>query len=176
MVVIGEIKPSRNLVATGVRFHIQEWFSLSETQTVQLPREVEKELKNLRGFRVLVAERTGYMFGAKAKGQEMSDKTEKERNTANETSKNLKKAITQLIEEPTKAHSKAVQNLQVQLEKDRGALKEARSPFTKKIAPLRRAMGYIDTVAIPDALAQLGHPVQPRFSLSEWITTALANK
>ena len=50
---------------------------------------------------------------------------------------------------------------------------EAKKPFLEKIKPLAQAQKYCDNVAIPDSLKGLGHPVQPIFSLSKWMTKAL---
>jgi len=151
------------------------------TQQVQIPKEIEKELTNLRktntllsGFKDLVAERTGYMFGAKVLGKTMSEKTEAERKAVRTASKTLKDAFNQLIEEPTKPNSQAVQKSAKELEKARDKNKEARKPHMQKISPLRKATRYIDTVAIPDSLKELGSPATPRFSLSDWAKKAIA--
>jgi len=143
-------------------------------QTVQIPKGVEKELTLLRGFKDLVAERTGYMFGAKVLGKKMSEDTEAERKAVRTASKAVKDAVNQLIEEPTKPNSKVVQKSAKELENAREKNKEARKPHMQKISPLRKASRYIDTVAIPDSLKELGKPVTPRFSLSDWATKAIA--
>ena len=143
-------------------------------KTVQIPKEIEKEITLLRGFKDLVAERTGYMFGAKVLGKTMSEKTEVERKAVRTASKSLKDAVNQLIEEPTKANSQVVQKSAKELEKARDKNKEARKPHMQKISPLRKAVRYIDTVAVPDSLKELGTPVQPRFSLSDWAKKAIA--
>lgn len=146
---------------------------MSKTQTVQVPKEIEKELTLLRGFKDLVAERSGYFFGAKMLTKTMNDETAKERKAVREASKSLKEAVNQLIETPTKQNSKTVQNIQEQLKEAREKNKKARKPHMQKINPLRKATKYIDVVAVPDALKELGTPVQPRFSLSEWVKKAI---
>lgn len=150
-------------------------------KSVQIPKEIEKELTNLRetntllsGFKDLVAERTGYMFGAKVLGKTMSEKTEAERKAVRTASKTLKDAVNQLIEEPTKPNSQEVQKSAKELEKARDKNKEARKPHMEKISPLRKAVRYIDTVAVPDSLKELGSPATPRFSLSDWAKKAIA--
>jgi len=150
-------------------------------QKLQIPKEIEKELTNLRktntllsGFKDLVAERTGYMFGAKVLGKTMSEKTEAERKAVRTASKSLKDAVNQLIEEPTKPNSQVVQKSAKDLEKAREKNKEARKPHMQKISPLRKATRYIDTVAIPDSLKELRSPATPRFSLSDWAKKAIA--
>ncbi len=53
-----------------------------------------------------------------------------------------------------------------------------------KITPLRRAVRYIDAVAVPDALKELqpfmpkdAEPLGlPRFSLSKWVSKQIAKK
>ena len=97
-------------------------------RTVEIPKEIEKEVTLLRGFKDLVAERTGYMFGAKVLGKTMSEKTEAERKAVRTASKGLKDAVNQLIEEPTKPNSQAVQKSAKELEKARDENKEARKP------------------------------------------------
>lgn len=143
-------------------------------KTEQIPKEIENELTLLRGFKDLVAERSGYFFGAKMLTKTMSKETSKERKAVRETSKSLNEAVSQLIEEPTKPNSKTVQNLQTQLKDARKKNKKARKPHVEKISPLRKATKYIDVVAVPDALKELGQPVQPSFSLSDWIAKAIA--
>lgn len=146
---------------------------VQKAETVQIPEEIESELTLLRGFRDLVAERAGYFFGAKMLTKTMSDETAKERKAVRETSKSLNEAVSQLIETPTKQNSKTVQNLQKQVEEARKTNKKARAPHVKKISPLRKATKYLDVVAVPDALKELGHPVKPVFSLSEWVAKAI---
>ncbi len=146
---------------------------MSKTQTVQIPEEIEKEITLLRGFRDLVAERVGYFFGAKMLSKKMSDETVKERKAVRETSKSLKEAISQLIETPTKENSEKVKDIQTQVKDAKDKNKTARAPHMKKITPLRKAVRYLDVVAIPDSLKELGKPVQPLFSLSAWVKKAI---
>lgn len=143
-------------------------------KAIQIPKEIEKEITLLRGFKDLVAERVGYYFGAKVLGKTMSEKTVEERKAVRTASKSLKEAVNQLIEEPTKPNSKEVKNCAKVLEQAREKNKEARKPHMQKISPLRKAVRYIDTVAVPDSLKELGTPVQPRFSLSDWAKKAIA--
>ena len=144
------------------------------TQTVQIPEEIEQELTLLRGFRELIGERTGYFFGAKALGKTMSDETADERKAVTTASKSVRQAIAELIEHPTKKNSKVVVTNQATLAEAKLANRTARKPHMAKISPLRKIVRYIDVVAVPDSLKELGHPVQPIFSLSDWATKALA--
>ena len=68
-----------------------------EAQTVQIPVEVQEELENLRGFRDLLANRTGYMLGRKAQQKKMNTASKKERETANDIRKVIKKGIPQWV-------------------------------------------------------------------------------
>lgn len=143
-------------------------------QTVQIPKEIEKELTLLRGFRDLVGQRTGYMFGAKALSATMSKDTKTQREAVSEAGKKVKEGIELLIEQPTKENSKNVLDAQSKVTKVKKANQKAREPHMKKISPLRKAVRYIDTVAVPDSLKELGKPVSPRFSLSDWAKKAIA--
>ena len=145
-------------------------------KTVTIPKEISEEMTLLRGFRDLLAERTGYMFGAKALSTTMSEKTEKERKVVRDKGKSLKEAFTTLIEQPTKQHSDNYLTVQKEVDVARKANKEAREPHMAKITPLKRAVRYIDVVAVPDALKQLGSSIQPRFSLSDWVSKAIVKK
>ena len=145
-------------------------------KTAQIPKEISKELTLLRGFRDLLAERTGYMFGAKALSTTMSEKTEKERKVVTDKGKSVKEAFTTLIEQPTKQHSENFLQVQKELVDAQKVNKKAGEPHMAKITPLRRAVRYIDVVAVPDALKQLGSPVLPRFSLSDWVSKAIVKK
>lgn len=149
---------------------------MAKQEAITIPKEVEQELVLLRGFRDIVAERTGYYFGAKMLTKTMNEKTATERKAVREIGKTLRKAISDLIETPTKTNSQNVKKTQKQLEEARDKNKEARKPHLTKINPLRKAVRYIDTVAVPDALKELGKPAQPRFSLSDWVTKAIAPK
>lgn len=153
-------------------------------QAVTIPKEVEEELTLLRGFKDLVAERTGYMFGAKALSTTMSEKTEKQRKDVTDKGKSFKEAFKTLIEQPTKKHSENVLTVQKELDEAREVNKKAREPHMAKITPLRRAVRYIDAVAVPDALKELqpfmpkdAEPLGlPRFSLSKWVSKQIAKK
>lgn len=152
-------------------------------QVVTIPEETLKQIEQLEeqvtlltGFRDLVAERTGYMFGAKALSTTMSEKTEKERKVVRDKGKSLKEAFETLIEQPTKEHSANVVTIQKEVDEARKVNKKAREPHMVKITPLKRAIRYIDVVAVPDSLKQLGVDVAERFSLSKWVSKAIVKK
>jgi len=142
-------------------------------KTVTLPKEVEKELTLLRGFRDLVAERTGYLFGSKALTKVMNEKTETERKLVTTIRKGITENIPEWIE--NKNVSEYVKQMKA-LKEARKKNTEARKPHMEKINPLRKATKYIDVVAIPDALKELGSPVHERFSLSKWVKEAIETK
>jgi len=141
-------------------------------QTVAIP--VEQELTLLRGFRDLVGERWGYFMGRRLTQQDMTTKTEAERKAVAEVRKaitgdNLKTII-------AKADVKTYETTLAKIKEARETLGKVAKPFREKISPLAKAQKYIDNVAIPDALKELGTPVQPRFSLSKWLETAIASQ
>jgi len=144
----------------------------STAQTVAIP--VEQEVKLLRGFRDLIAERWGYFMGRRLTQEEMTQKTEAERKAVAEARKaitgdNLKTII-------SKADIKGYESTLTKVKEARETLNKVAKPFREKISPLAKAQKYLDNVAIPDALKELGTPVQPRFSLSKWIGDALASQ
>lgn len=141
-------------------------------QTAQVmaePTEVELQ----ESFIELVAEQFGYKFGRKAKQKEMNEATVKERKAANEARKAVVDGIEALIKNPSKANATAVGTKREALEEAKKVLKAARKPFNAKIKPLGDAIKYIENVAIPDSLKELGHTVVPRFSLSDWAQKAV---
>jgi len=145
---------------------------LPKTQAVEvaLPESVEEELTNLRGFADLVNERWGYWLGARLKQQEGNQATEDKRKAVREAGKAIRNGVEEIIKaaDVDKWHS-----LNATLTEAKKAVKEAMKPFAEKISPLRKAVRYLDSVAIPDAMKELGKPIAPRFSLSEYIDSAL---
>lgn len=141
-----------------------------QPQAVTVPVEVEEELTNLRGFRDLVGERWGYWLGRKLTQHEMNEKTAEPRKKARE----IRKGITDNLEKfITESDIDGYHEKMGELKEAKKVVKEAQEPFRKKINPLGRAVRFLDTVAIPDALKELGTPVQPRFSLSDFVKQAL---
>jgi len=104
----------------------------------------------------------------------MTSKTEAERKAVAEireniTGDNLKALI-------TKGDIKAYESALAKLKTAREALSKVAKPFRDKISPLAKAQKYLDNVAIPDGLKELGTQVQPRFSLSNWMNDTLAKQ
>ena len=104
---------------------------------------------------------------------EGTEKTEAERKAIAE----IRKAITgdNLKTIIAKADVKTYESKLSEMKSARETLSNASKPFREKISPLAKAQRYLDNVAIPDALKELGTPVQPRFSLSKWIGDAIAS-
>lgn len=138
---------------------------------ITIPAEVEVELTNLRGFRDLVGERFGYWLGRRLKQTEMNDATKEERKAVSEVRKSIN--IEEFIQNSDLDGYKT--KLQ-ELDAARKVVSDKAKPFREKISPLTSAVGFLDKVAIPDALKELGTPVQPRFSLSEFVKTQLAQQ
>ena len=139
-------------------------------QTVQIPVEVQEELTNLRGFRDLLAERTGYMLGRKVKQGEMNEATKTERKKTSAISKTIRDSIPEWIKDA---------NVE-EYEKQKKAYADASEMVTKKskpfrtqIAPLTKAVKFMDNVAIPESLKLLGVTIQPTFSLSDFMQAEL---
>jgi hypothetical protein len=145
----------------------------AEAQALVIPAEVEQELTLLRGFRDLIAERTGYALGVSALNAEMRDATVEQRKASNEARKYLRQNLETFIQNGDfEGYKKALD----EVHKTGEALKEARKPHVAKISPLRKGIKYIDNVAVPDSLKELGVTVQPAFSLSDWIKKAVETK
>lgn len=134
--------------------------------------EPAEEMKLLRGLRDLVGERWGYFLGRRLKQSEMNEATKEERKAVNE----LRKKITgeNLEELITNGDIASYQTCLKDIKTAREKVSKKAKPFRDKIAPLNKAQRYLDSVAIPDALKEVGTPVAPRFSLSSWIEKAIA--
>jgi len=145
----------------------------AKAKAVQVPEEVQQQLSLLEGFRDLVHEGIGYQLGAKAVQAEASEKTKDQRTTSNAARKNISDHLEEWITDANIAgYKSAVEDLTAK----RKALSEAMKPFNGRKAPLTKAWKYMVNVAIPDSLRELGSPVAPSFSLSDWIKEATAKK
>ena len=142
-------------------------------EAVEAEVSVDQELALLRGFRDLVAEGLGYYLGAKAVGAEASEKTKDLRKKVN----SIRKEINSHLEEWIKnADIESYTAKTTEYAEARAELRKAMKPFNEKKNPLNKAWRYCVNVAFPDALKELGAPVQPRFSLSKWIESAISKK
>jgi len=136
---------------------------------------VEQELTLLRGFRDLAGQRWGIFVGRRLKQQDLSEKTEAERKAVTEVRKDISKSLPTWVEKGDKASYDAKM---AALKTASEALSEAKKatgipPVIKVLAQGQR---YLDNEAIPNALAELGTPVQPAFSLAEWLQARLAEQ
>jgi len=138
-------------------------------QVVAVPAEQEVVL--LRGFRDLVGERWGYFMGRRLTQADLTAKTEAERKAVAE----IRKAITgdNLKTIITNSDIKTYEAKLSEIKTARENLNKVAKPYREKMSPLAKAQKYLDNVAIPDALKELGTPVQPRFALSKWINDTL---
>ncbi len=139
-------------------------------ETVQV---AEDKLALLEAFAELVSERWGYFTARRLTQKDANEKTKEERKKSTEASKALTESIETLIKSPSEANSKKVTSCRDVLKDARKLIASARKPFNEKIKPLASAIKYCDSVAIPDSLKELGHPVVPRWSLSEWANKAV---
>lgn len=145
-----------------------------QAEALVIPEAVQEELTLLRGFRDLVAERVAYMLGAKALNAEINEKTAEQRKAFNEASKHLRDNIETFIKNGDyEGYQKALEDKVAKSKILRQAKKE--NGF-EKVTMLRKGIRYIDNVAVPDSLKELGVQIQPAFSLSEWIKKAVESK
>lgn len=136
-----------------------------------LPEATIKQVALLVGFRDMVGERWGYWFGARVKRGEMNEATKTLRKKANEISKKIRgEALEELI---TNGNIEGFRKIVRQLKEQRTKVSTKSKPFREKINPLNKAVKYLDNIAIPDALKELGTPVQPRFTLSDYVQKAM---
>jgi hypothetical protein len=160
----------------------------AEAQTVTVEAEAEvKRLDLLEAFAELVAERFGYYTARKLKMAEMNEKTEAERKQASA----MRKAISfrlkfdrknggysyeigdALREAMTSGNWEAYESKLKELSEVKKSIDNIATPYRKEMNSFNKALRYIDNVCIPDSLKELGHPIQPRFSLSDWVKKAI---
>lgn len=127
-------------------------------------------------FVELVAERWGYSVGRRLTQQEMATATKEQAKAVRELNKTVNTTIEAYIENANDDLKTTIVTTRKTLAEAKKTVKEARAPFMKKMTPLAKAVRYCDNVAIPDSLKELGHPIQPRFSLSDWVTDAIKPK
>jgi hypothetical protein len=144
----------------------------------------------LEGFAELVSERYGYWTARRLKVAELNEKIGDERKKANE----IRKAIAFRLKFDRKnggysydmgeVLKMAVENGDWESFKAKlGELAEVKKnidgvakPYRQEINLLNRAVRYMDNVAIPDSLKELGYPVEPRFSLSEHVKKGIESQ
>jgi len=127
-------------------------------------------------FVELVNERWGYYVGRRVTQQDMTSATKDQAKAVRDLAKGVNTAIEEYIANASDDLKTQIINGRKAVAEAKKTLKTARAPFMKKMAPLAKAVRYMDNVAIPDSLKELGHPIQPRFSLSDWVQTAIAQK
>jgi len=143
---------------------------LQKQQIVQIPEKVQEELTNLRGFRDLLAEKTGYMLGRKVKQGEMNEETKTERKNASAISKTIRDSIPEWIKDANVTEYEAKKKAYADASE---IVSKKSKPFRTQIAPLTKAVKFMDNVAIPESLKLLGVTIQPTFSLSDFMQAEL---
>ena len=144
----------------------------AEPQTEVIVESTNK-LEMLETFAGLISERWGYVFGRKINTAEANKAVKADATKAREIGATFKEGLATLRKVPTPENAKALDATEEELKKARNVVAVARKPFNEKNKPLVQAIKYLDNVAIPDSLKEIGHPIQPRFSLSEWIGKAV---
>jgi hypothetical protein len=148
---------------------------IAEAVTIEAEAEA-KRVDLLEAFAELVAERFGYYQARRFKMAEMNEAVKDLSKDLRETRKTLSKAIEEYIKEPNDGLREQIFKCRDVIDEKKPVMKEKKAPFMKEINPLAKAVRYLDNVAIPDSLKELGHPVQPRFSLSDWVKKAIESQ
>jgi len=149
-----------------------------KAETVQIQEEAEVEVQPtkmdmLEAFAELVAERYGYFTARRLTQQDMSEKCKAEMEAVNAKRKAMNENIEKLLEAENEEARTAIHAQAKDLKTLKEEADTVKKPFLEKIKPLSQAQKYCDSIAIPDFLKELGHPVQPRFSVSDWMSKAL---
>jgi hypothetical protein len=148
-----------------------------KAQTAEPQTEVIVESTNrlemLETFAGLISERWGYVFGRKINTAEANKAVKADAAKAREIGATFKEHLANLRKVPTPENAKALDATEEELKKARKIVAVARKPFTEKSKPLVQAIKYLDNVAVPDSLKEIGYPILPRFSLSEWVGKAV---
>jgi len=130
-------------------------------------------LELLESFKDLVAERWGYLVARKSKQSEANKAVKADATKARDITKESKEALDALVKTPSEATSTTYTEKLSALKTARKVVADGRKPYNEAIKPLSSAIRYVDNVAIPDSLKELGSPVTPRFSLSSWCAKAV---
>ena len=104
---------------------------------------------------------------------DMNEKTTKERKVVRDIRDEVRDNLEEWI---TNSNIDEYHKQTKLLKAARAKVTKKAKPFRDKISPLTRAVRFLDTVAIPDALKELGTPVQPRFTLSDFVKAQLAQQ
>ena len=141
-----------------------------------MSKNVAKIPPNIQNFIDVVVERYGYYFGKRKIQSELFKATKEERSTI----RNLRKTIQNLVNEMVydgKDNRKAIKELQRKLFDARNELKRKATPYYEKIRPLTKAISLMDKEIIPQKIQEItGKPLEPRYTLSEWLRKKLTEK
>jgi hypothetical protein len=140
-----------------------------------VPEGQMTELEMLKGFKNMVAERYCYVLAKKAQSSDLNEKTEKERKASATAGKTVSKALETFLEDSTDVNRDAYKAAIKDLGKARKELSTARTAtgLPDKIKELSSGIAYMDKIAIPDSLKELGTPIAPRFTLSEYVKSSV---
>jgi len=127
-------------------------------------------------FVELVGERWGYYVARRLTQQDMTTATKDQAKAVSTMVKAVNTAIEEYIANASDDLRTQILNGRKSIAEAKKTLRTARAPFMQKMTPLAKAVRYCDNVAIPDSLKELGHPIQPRFSLSDWAQKAIQPK
>ena len=146
--------------------------AMTSTEPIEISAQPTR-LEMLEMFADLVAEQVGYKLGRKANVSEANKTVKADATKAREIGKEFKEAISALRKEPNEANAKTADEKENALVAQRKVVAKARKPFNEKNKPLTDGVKYIENIALPDSLKELGKTVAPRFSLSDWAKKAV---
>jgi len=132
--------------------------------------------QNIQNFIDVVVERYSYYFGKRKIQSELFRATRDERNKVRDIGKTINALINEMIYDG-KDNRKTIKELNKQLFDAKKVLREKSRPFYEKMRPLTKAISLMDREIIPQKIQEVtGKPLQPRFTLSDWIKKKLAEK
>jgi hypothetical protein len=121
----------------------------------------------------LVAERWGYYFGKRLIQADLMKATATERAQITAAGKRIAEKMGLYLKEGKDVRSE-IAALQAELASARAALREKATPFYQQIAPLNKALSYLDKEVIPVAIEKAtGEKVVPRLQVSDYILKAI---
>jgi CheY-like chemotaxis protein len=153
---------------------------MKETKTKQVQEPVTPtiadEIDLLRGFRDMMHERYGFNAARRLKQQEMNKAVEETAKKLRESKKTERQAIEDYLEKPTEPIKTKIAETRKTIKAQSTAVADGRKPFKETISNLSKGVRYIDSVAAPDSLKELGKPIVPMFSLADWVKKALESQ
>ena len=133
-------------------------------------------IEMLETFASMVSTRFGIDLGRKLNQAEANKAVKADATKAREASKSFKDALVTLRKAPNKDNADAVDTVEKEVASLRKIVSKGRKPFNEKNKPLVSAIKYLDKVAIPDGLKEIGHPIAPvnnEAGMPEWVRKAV---